>query len=288
MSTTPRCILPFLAVVVGFGIAAPETSARDAVNQAVKKVEKDTKAALKVLDEVIEALHEQLDAALHIIDLDVKNGGGALSDAALAFNALKTFQIGIGSAMDDASAALQISQAAAGVLDDPYLPATKLPKGLSYGDGGLCDDYRDAVLKKVDKAVAAAEKRMRKTAGLFEEHADIGFLLRLERPRTFSERAGPIATSFTVVEHSFAILMSASRLEVRQENRLFAFGICHSSDDLELRILSSVVPSSSSPVSVIGNTWEKMFVDVVPGHYVLRIHHDSVEGGGAYGAINVR
>lgn len=55
----------------------------------------------------------ELDAALDIVD--VKNGDGTLSDAALTFNALKTFQVGLGSALDDASAALQVSEAAAGV-----------------------------------------------------------------------------------------------------------------------------------------------------------------------------
>lgn len=288
METATRISIVLIPALTALAAAAEPAPASDPAKKAVKKIEKATDAALETLRETLELVEKQLDADLDLIDLDVKGGGGQLSDAALTFNALKSFQSGVATAMEGACVALQAALAAADVLNDPALPAEDLPKGLAFGDGGLCDDYRDAVVKAVDQSVARGEKRMRKTAAAFEKHADIGFFVRLHRPREFVERPGPIATAFGVFEHSIAVLMSASRLDATQENRLFAYGICGPSDDLTLTILSSASPSSANSVTVAGGAWERTIVDTAPGYYVLRIHHDMPGGGGAFGAINVR
>jgi hypothetical protein len=264
------------------------TAADDPAKKAVKKVTNATDAALETLDETLKLLQKQLDLDLDLIDLDVKNGGGQLSDAALVFEGLKSFQNGVASAIEVTSQALHSALSAADVLNDPALQADNLPKGLAFGDGGLCDDYREAVLKAVDKSIAAAEKRLRKTTASFEKHADVAFLVRLQRPREFLERTGPINTTFGVYSHSIAILMSASRTDVAGENRLFAFGICHNTDELRLTRVSSSGTSSSGPPVLDGNTWSRMYVDVDPGYYVFRITHDFTTGGGAFGSINVR
>lgn len=278
-----------LALASAAHAEAPEPApASDPAKKAVKKVEKATDEALDLLKTTLDLIEKQLDVDLDIIDLDVKNGGGQISDAALVFNGLKSFQNGIATAMEAASQALQAALASADVLNDPALQANDLPKGLAFGDGGLCDKYREAVLKAVDKSVADGEKRLRKTTALFEKHANIAFLVRLQRPRDFVERTGPIANTFGVYEHSIAILMSASRLDVAQTNRLFAFGICNASDDLSLQILSSANPSTANGVTIVGNTWERTIADASPGYYVLEINHLGAAGGGAYGAINVR
>lgn len=285
-SRTAGAAVLSLAVILGAG---PTAHAANPAKKAVKALKKGTSSAMKDLSTNVKGFEKLLDANLDVLDLKLKQGSGTQFDVQTVFDALETYQASLANEMNDAGGALRLALLAAQpILTDAGIDSDDLPSGFYFGDGGVCDRYRDDVLAAVDKSLAAAEKRVMKTAALFEKHADVGVLVRLAPPRNLIEWPGMGSSTFTPLQHTISILLSSRPLATPDEGKIYASGNCYSNDTLTLASYSNPGPGFSTSITTYGNKWSRTVSSLGSGYHVIKLSVSGVTGGGAYGAIGVR
>ncbi|MFG0319847.1 MAG: hypothetical protein ACF8XB_21425, partial [Planctomycetota bacterium JB042] len=277
-----------LPLVLLLGAAAPADAAGPA-KKAVKGLKKECSTTLKVMKKQVSSIEKVLDANLDTVDLKLKSGGGSKYDVQTVFDALVSYQQNLGAEMNEACDAFRLAYVAAeSTLDDAGLGDGDHPKEVYVGGGGVADAFLADVLNVVDKSLAAAEKRVRKTAAQFEKRIDVGVLVNLDRPQNLRLWPGPSGSTYTPLQHTIAVALSNAPLDQEDEGTVRLWGNCYSSDSLTIQSNNSHGANLSATVVTNGNSWQYQSNSVDSGHHVLKLKFTSESGGGAYSAIGVR
>ncbi len=184
------CVALLAALVPPAAHADSFTQARKAAAKALKK---NTKPVLKV---VIDEINAQRDTALDAIDAwddEVKQDGFAAVGYIPLASAISDYLLAAGAAARNLTDALgQAEDESYDIAAAATLPAYRLGDDFRVTAGGRIDDVLAKVVKALDGADRALERRLSKLAKRLRKSHHLAFAFHLERP--FSPIA-PLATA---------------------------------------------------------------------------------------------
>ena len=161
-------------------VLSSSLAAQDPAKQAVAAVKAAAKLAVKDFRTQVLNAYENFETDLKAAEDSYVDQDGDWEDLAeSAINQLVVLQIELTHALPIAVQNLFEGPVADAIgaqgFDDP-------PPDLVLGSGGALDDARDALRAVVDKQLATALKRLKKTAKLLDKQDDVTLLLRAWRP----------------------------------------------------------------------------------------------------------
>lgn len=251
----------------------PPLAAAQEVKEVLANFKQGSKERLKVCKQATADAASDLDDALAIFEVEFDDLAGSLDPVAELAAAVSSFaevtqsarhtaQLDISVLAGDALLLLTVGDADADIW----------PKGFKCGDGGALDDLLAEADQIVDKAVAAANKKLRKMADKLRKQTDMRLSARVFRGESgvhapFAEGSAFCAEHALVME----VLVAFNRGGVVGDGRLWVGGYAEEQETLVQVDAIGVEIEGSSVLPNLGT--KRWFLDLGvnldEGNYVV-------------------
>lgn len=228
---TVSCALVLTLLAVADSGRAAGTG--DAVKQATKQLKDSFDANLKELRKALKEDRDLFDLALDDVDAIVIAKTADIDDVFKVYSAALNIQIFERDHVLEAAARYTLDlQVVVNTLEDAGITPAQWPKGFTYGDGGMLDDFREDFEAEIRRGTNDLAKRMGKTADLFDQKLGIVICYRLESPISFSDPLahGGSTKTFIPFPLTIDVAMTASDRKLLNDGRVYLSGAIRYSD----------------------------------------------------------
>ena len=272
-------------VALVLALAAP-LGAQATPKQAVAQLKTGAKEQLKLLKGQIALAHEDFVNAVGNTEGYYELGTIGWEDAVSgAFNASVGLQVALQQALVDSVNAV-VTEDAAAALASLGEGTYDWPLDFYFGQDGALDDVLRDSHAAVEKELAAARKRLKKTAKILEKKQDVVLLVQLRLPDLNDHaavNAGEVVTpdAETLSAHT---VFAASRRGVPDDGVVGVAGRGTATSSVELAFSGASTFGEAVLVDSSSKTWQYETTGVAEGNYVVET---AIEGDTSSALFNV-
>lgn len=300
VASSARVLRPTLACALGIvalGIADSGRAAGpgDAVKQATKLLKDSFDVNLKELRKALKEDRDLFDLVLDDVDAEVIAKTADIDDAFKVYSAATNIQIFERDHVLEAAARYKLDlQVVVNILEDAGITPAQWPKGFTYGDGGMLDDFHEDFEAEIHRGTNDLAKRLGKTADLFDQKLDIVICYRLEAPISFSDPLAHGGSTKTFIPQPLTIdvAMTASDRKLLGDGRVYLGGAIRSSDNsatltrIDNVTGTTVLGNVTADVLDRWNYWD--LAGYPEGNMSFQIKHTTKTAGAALVSIGIR